>query len=347
MDTGSDSHIRPVDRRTRPAPRLPRARGPRRPAAPTRAPRIEPCCPPARSCCCARSSTPSPRPASPWAPRRWRPTRRSSAVRRRSATSSPCWRSRACSRTRTPRPAASRPTPATATSSTTCCRAARRAPDARPPARAPRGRRGHARGHRDAVAGHEPAGDRLRAADPDGHDPARRGPAAAAAGAHGRRDHLDRRRLQARVHLRAPGGRRPCRLGRQLPQRAARRPRARRPHVALAAARCDAREPTERAFIAASRPPSPSSRRPPRTRCTSTAPPACSPSAASDLSQLNELMEMLERRVTLLGALQQALDSRERLRAHRRRERRARAARALDRGRQLRPAAAQPRHGLA
>ena len=40
---------------------------------------------------------------------------------RRSATSSRCSRSRGCSRTRTPRPGACRPTPATATSSTTCC----------------------------------------------------------------------------------------------------------------------------------------------------------------------------------------------------------------------------------
>ena len=50
----------------------------------------------------------------------------------------------------------------------------------------------------DAVAGHRPAGDRLRAADPDDDDPPRRGAAAAAAGADGRDHHVHRRRLQAR-----------------------------------------------------------------------------------------------------------------------------------------------------
>ena len=51
---------------------------------------------------------------------------------------------------------------------------------------------------RDALAGHEPAGGRLRAADGHRDDPPRRGPRAAAAGGDGRRHHLDRRRLQAR-----------------------------------------------------------------------------------------------------------------------------------------------------
>ena len=46
--------------------------------------------------------------------------RRSSGARRRSATSWPTSRSWACSPTRTPRPAGSRPRPATATSSTGC-----------------------------------------------------------------------------------------------------------------------------------------------------------------------------------------------------------------------------------
>ena len=103
------------------------------------------------------------------------PTPTSAPGRRRSATSSRCSRSTACSPTRTRAPAASRPTRATATSSTACCprpRPARR----RARARAPRGRRGDARHHRDAVAGHEPAGDRLRAADRHRDDPPRRGP---------------------------------------------------------------------------------------------------------------------------------------------------------------------------
>ena len=55
---------------------------------------------------------------------------------------------------------------------------------------------------RDALAGHEPAGDRLGAADRHRDHPPRRGPAAAAAGADGRGHHLDRRRDQARLHLR-------------------------------------------------------------------------------------------------------------------------------------------------
>ena len=169
---------------------------------------------------------------------------RRAGARRRSATSSRCSRSTGCSRTRTPPPAACRPTPATATTSTACCRrAARRAaePAARAVARAPRGRRGDARHDRDALAGHQPAGDRLRAADRDGDDPPRRGPAAAAAGADGRRDHLDRRRHQARCFtFERAGRRRPRRLGRELPERAARRASA------SARACCTSGSPTRR-----------------------------------------------------------------------------------------------------
>ena len=66
---------------------------------------------------------------------------------------------------------------ATATSSTACCAEPRprRERAARALAHAPRGRRGDARHHRDALAGHEPAGDRLRAADRHRDDPPRRG----------------------------------------------------------------------------------------------------------------------------------------------------------------------------
>ena len=87
---------------------------------------------------------------------------------------------------------------------------------------------------------------------------------------------------------------------------------ARRPHAARAAS------PTRRwtrpsaRSSRASRRRSPSSRRRRRRRCTSTAPTGCSPrTACGDLSQLHELMEVLERRALLLGALQQALDTRE------------------------------------
>ena len=102
---------------------------------------------------------------------------------------------------------------------------------------AQRDRRGDARHHRDAVAGHRPAGDRQRAADRDLDRPPHRGAGAAAPGADGGRDHLHRWRLQAAVHLPAAGRHRPRRLGGELPQRASGGPRARRPHAPPAAAR--------------------------------------------------------------------------------------------------------------
>ena len=137
---------------------------------------------------------------------------------------------------------------------------------------------------RDAVAGHQPAGDRLRAADRHRDDPPRRGPGAAAAGADGRGHHLDRRRDQARVHLRAARGPRPRRLGRVVPQRGAGRA------WASARARCARASPTRRWRRPSARssrtwrPRSPSWRRPPRTRCTSTARRGCWPSTASRTS---------------------------------------------------------------
>ena len=166
-------------------------------------------------------------------------------IRRRSATSSPCSRSWGCSRIRTPRRAGRRPMPATATTSTSCCppvaapsSSRRTAIDAH--ARAPRGRRGDAPDHRDALAGHRPARDRVRAADPDDDDPPRRGPAAAAPGPDGGDHHLHGRRLQAAVHLRAPGRLRPRRLGGRVPQRGARRQGPGRADAALAPHRPDA-----------------------------------------------------------------------------------------------------------
>ena len=65
-----------------------------------------------------------------------------------------------------------------------------------------------------------------------------------------------------------------------------------------------------------------------------------------DVSQLNALLDMLERRVTLLGMLSAALDQRDLYVRIGARERRARAAGPLARRRQLRAAAPQPRHGL-
>ena len=156
---------------------------------------------------------------------------------------------RACSPIRTPPPAASRPRPATATSSTGCCRPRTRGPAAVAVAGAPRARRGDAGHDRDAVAGHQPAGDRHRSADRDLDDPPRRGAAAAAAGADGRGDHLDRRRHQAAVHVRAPDRPRARRLGGQLSERAARRPRARRPDAARSGCTTRRCRDAEREFL--------------------------------------------------------------------------------------------------
>ncbi len=65
-----------------------------------------------------------------------------------------------------------------------------------------------------------------------------------------------------------------------------------------------------------------------------------------DVSQLNELLEALERRVSLLGAAHPRARRARHLCPHRRRERDPRAAVAVARRRQLRPAAAQSRHRL-
>ena len=166
-----------------------------------------------------RSASPSARSGSP----RRRTCRGS---RPRSAPSSRGSRSSACSSIRTPPRAESRPTRATATTWTSCSRAAR-CPVPRPggPARrhAPRGRRGDARDHRAALADDEPARGRVGAADRDDHDQARRGAAAPAAGRDGRRDHLDRRRDEAGHLLRRARRPGPRGLGRQLPARDARR----------------------------------------------------------------------------------------------------------------------------
>ena len=177
----------------------------RRRCGPTRASFLhsESCSRPVRSCCSARSSTASTPPASRWRRRRSPPTPTSRAGRRRSATSSRCSRSRACWRIRTPPPAACRPTPATATSSIACCR---------------RGREGKAELQLSLVRREVDEAMRVttetlsqvtnllaivsRAADRHHDDPPRRGAPAPAAGADGRRHHLDRRRVQARLHVR-------------------------------------------------------------------------------------------------------------------------------------------------
>ena len=128
-----------------------------------------------------------------------------------------------------------------ATTSISCCRP--RPPPSSALARPARGRRGDADDERDAVTGHEPAGDRHRAADRDDDDPPHRGSAAAAAGADGGRDHVHGRRLQEGLHVRPSGRLGLDGLGERVPQRSPRRHgsgRADAPHQArrpVAAAR--------------------------------------------------------------------------------------------------------------
>ncbi|CAA9517714.1 MAG: Heat-inducible transcription repressor HrcA, partial [uncultured Solirubrobacteraceae bacterium] len=106
---------------------------------------------------------------------------------------------------------------------------------------APRDRRGDAHHQRGALAGHQPAGDRLGAADPRHHHPPHRGPAAAAAGADGGGHHFHGRGDQAGLHVRAAGRSGPCPVVGELPERDARRPRDRRPHAELPPQRLRAR----------------------------------------------------------------------------------------------------------
>ena len=220
-------------------------------------------------------------------------------------------RSWGCSRTRTPRPAACRPTRATATTSTGSAGAPRRSLGAAPRS-SPRGRRGDARDHRDALAGHRPAGDRVRAADRHHHAPPRRGAAAPAAGPDGRGHHLDGRRLQARIRLRPAGRPRAGRLGGLLSQRAAGRHGPRRAHAAAKLTDPSLQPPTERAFL---------EQLPPAfTELAGTADTTLYFDGAArllsdyrfqDVSQLNALLTLLERRVSLLGLLTEALDERD------------------------------------
>ena len=165
--------------------------------------------------------------------------------------------------------------------------------------------------------------------------------------ADGRRHHLDRRRDEARLHLRAPGRPGPGRVGRRVPQRA--------PGRASASARaCCTRGSTTRRSARPSAASS-SALAPAFTELADTAEDTLYVDGAARLlvraplpgpHQINELMGMLERRVALLGVLRAALGRARRARAHRRRERAAGAALAGARRRRLRPARAQPRHRL-
>ena len=102
---------------------------------------------------------------------------------------------------------------------------------------AARGGGGHARHHRAALPGDQPAGAGVRAADRHRHDPSRGGASPAAAGGDGGGDHVHRRRDQADHLLRRAAGPRPGGLGRQLPQRDARRDGRGRARAAVQALR--------------------------------------------------------------------------------------------------------------
>ena len=93
---------------------------------------------------------------------------------------------------------------------------------------------GDAHDLRDALADDEPARGRLGAVAEHGDDPSRRGAGAAAGGRDGRRHHLDRRRIEAVRDVRSAGRPGPAGVGRRVPARAARRSRPRRAHVAAA-----------------------------------------------------------------------------------------------------------------
>ena len=146
---------------------------------------------------------------------------------------------------------------------------------------APRGRRRDPRHDHRALPDHRPGGPRHRAAAAHGDDPPDRGPAPAAAGGDGRRDRLERRRHEARLHLRARGRPGAGRVGRELPERATRRPRPRSADGRGPAARPGAGRPGEGLPGGDLGAPSPTSRSRPRTRSTSTGRPGCSPRSTS------------------------------------------------------------------
>ena len=100
----------------------------------------------------------------------------------------------------------------------------------------------------------------------------------------------------------------PARVGRRVPQRAARRPRARRADAAAAPRRPEPLGRRAAPSSSASRPPSASSPPRARTSSTSTAPRACSrPARSRTPRQLDGSSALLERRVALLRVLRAAL----------------------------------------
>ena len=175
----------------------------------------------------------------------------------------------------------------------------------------PRGRRGDARHDRDAVADHEPAGDRLGAAAGHRDDPPHRGAAPAAADRDGRDHHLDGRRLQAPADLPHAPSTTASSPGRRSSSTSS------SPASAWGRASCTPASPTRRCRTASAR--FLDSLMPAFTELAATAEDTLYVDGAArllhehrfhDLSQINALMQMLEGRVTLLEMLRTALGDR-------------------------------------
>ena len=259
-----------------------------------------------------------------------------------------CSRSTGCSRIRTRRPAGCRPTPATATSSTACCPARRAGPRRSSSTLV---RREVDEAMRVTTETLSQVNNLLAIVSAP--------PLETATVRHVEVLLLQPQVLmvvvitstggvtQAAVRLRAAGRPGPGRLGGELPQRAARRARPRRADARPAAVgpRRSARASARSSTAGARRSPSSRTRRG-DTLYVDGAARLLREQRFQDLSQLNALMEMLERRVALLGVLRAALGQHDvwvRIGA----ENELPALRSLARrGRRLRPAAAQPGHGV-
>ena len=181
---------------------------------------------------------------------------------------------------------------------------------ARPGRGAQRGRVGAPGDDGDALAGDAADRARLGAAARDRDRPPRRGADAPAADRDGGRDHVDRRRDEARLRVRRAGRPRARELGRPVPERAARRALAREQHSSGGGWPTRACRPRARVPRGARAPPSPRPRAA-SSASTSAARPACSTRCADEeLGSYRSLIDLLERRRALLDLLAEALDPR-------------------------------------
>ena len=161
---------------------------------------------------------------------------------------------------------------------------------------AQRGRAGAPGDDGDAVAGHAAARARLCAAARGGHGPPRRGAAAAAARRDGRRDHVDRRRHEARLAFDAAGRPGARRLGAALPRTSRLAGLALGSRHAPPPARGPGSPSRERAFLDGCGRPSSTRSRTTGSGSSSAAPPGCSATRAATSSRLPRLLDVLERR---------------------------------------------------